>query len=186
MLCKYMCLNGTKSVQYQGGIMWYIVQVAAGQEEAVSEKCRQAFPNESYHRIFVPKYMVLKRYLGQWHEEKKILFPGYFIVDADEGEVIREVLEHTLRRIAKPVCVGNDFVPVYPEEQKFLEALLDAQDTVGVSRGDIVNGEYDIKEGLLQKWAFCIRRVDRHKRLADIELLLHGEHKKRSGSTGSH
>lgn len=155
--------------------MWYIVQTAVGREESVSEKCRNAFPKDSYQRIFVPKYLVLKRYQGVWQEEKRVLFPGYFIVDAEDGEVIREILIGPLSRITAPVCVGDDFVPVYPDEERFLEALLDADDTVGVSRGDIVNGKFDIKEGPLCKRSFCIRRVDRHKRLADIECLLHGE-----------
>lgn len=158
--------------------MWYIVQTAAGREESVSEKCKNAFPRESYRRIFVPKYLVLKRYQGVWQEEKKVLFPGYFIVEAEEGETIRKVLEGALSRIAAPVCVGDDFVPVYPEEERFLEALLDADDTVGVSRGDIVNGVFDIREGPLCRQGFCIRRVDRHKRLADIECRLHGEQRR--------
>lgn len=158
--------------------MWYIVQTIAGREESVSEKCKNAFPRHSYRRIFVPKYMVMKRYQGVWQEEKKILFPGYFIVDADEGETIKDILTGPLSRIASPVCVGDDFVPVYPEEEQFLDSLLDQDDTVGVSRGDIVNGVFDIKEGPLRKRSFCIRRVDRHKRLADIECQLHGERRR--------
>ena len=155
--------------------MWYIVQTAAGREESVSNKCRKAFPGGSYRRIFVPKYMLLKRYQGEWHEEKRVLFPGYFIVETEEGDTIREVLEGPLSRIARPVCVGEDFVPVYPEEERFLEALLDQEDTVGISRGDIVNGTFDIREGPLRSESFRIRRVDRHKRLADIECVLLGQ-----------
>lgn len=158
--------------------MWYIVQVNQGSEMSVSESCRRAFPEHSFNRIFVPQYMVMKRYQGKWHEEKKVLFPGYFIVDTEESENIRAVLEDSLAGIAKPVCVGNEFVPIRPDEEEFIKALLDAGDTVGISRGDIVNGGYDIKEGPLRHRAFCIRKIDRHKRLADIELVIHGQHRR--------
>lgn len=158
--------------------MWYIVQTVAGREELVVEKCRNAFPKESYRCIFVPKYMVLKKYQEVWRQEKKILFPGYFFVDTNQSEAIRDVLEGPLVNLASPVCVGDDFVPVYPEEQEFLEALMDQNHTVGISRGNIINGSFDIKEGPLYQKSFCILRIDRHKRLADIDLLLHGKHRK--------
>ena len=157
--------------------MWYIIQTAVGREESVCEKSKHAFPAGSYRKIFVPKYMVMKKYQGTWHEEKKVLFPGYIIVDSDDGNPIKDILTGPLARIASPVCIGNDFVPVYPEEEQFLDALLDLNDTVGISRGDIVNGEFDIKEGPLRQRSFCIRKVDRHKRIAKIELLLYGQNR---------
>lgn len=158
--------------------MWYIVQVVAGREESVSEKCKYAFPDGSYHHVFVPKYAVLKKYAGIWQQEEKVLFPGYFFVDTDDSETIREILTGPLAKMAVPVCVGDDFVPVYPEEQRFLETLMDQNYTVGISRGNIVDGQFDIKEGPLQQKSFCILRIDRHRRLADIDLLLHGQHRK--------
>lgn len=157
--------------------MWYIIQTAVGREESVCEKCKHAFPAGTYRRIFVPKYMVMKKYQGAWHEERKVLFPGYIIVDSDDGEPIKEILTGSLARIASPVCVGRDFVPVYPEEEQFLDSLLGMNDTVGVSRGDIVDGEFDIKEGPLRQRSFCIRKIDRHRRLANIEFYLYGQNR---------
>lgn len=59
-------------------------------------------------------------------------------------------------------------------EEEFIEILLDVEDTVD----DVVNGAFDIKEEPLRKRSFCIRRVDRYKRLADIESLFLGEPKR--------
>lgn len=155
--------------------MWYIIQTAVGREESVCEKCKHAFPTGSYRRIFVPQYMVMKKYQGVWREERKVLFPGYIIVDSDDGEPLKDILTGALARIASPVCVGSDFVPVYPEEEHFLNGLLNMNDTVAVSRGDIVNGEFDIKEGPLRQHSLCIRKIDRHRRTAKIEFFLYGQ-----------
>lgn len=155
--------------------MWYIIQTAVGREESVCNKCKNAFPEGSYRRIFVPKYIILRKYQGTWYEESRVLFPGYIIADSDDGEIIKDILQGPLSRIASPVCVGDDFVPVYPEEEQFLDALLNMNDTVAMSRGDIVNGEYDIKEGPLRQRSNCIRKIDRHKRIAKIEFLLYGQ-----------
>jgi transcriptional antiterminator NusG len=87
---------------------------------------------------------------------------------------VEEIL-NVLSRIVKPVCVGKDFVPVYAEEQQFLEEMMNAQHEVEMSVGNIINGSFDIYEGPLQKKGSIIRRVDRHKRMGEIEVKLLGE-----------
>lgn len=74
------------------------------------------------------------------------------------------------------MCRGR--FPVYSEKQAFLSSLLDENGTIQMSRGDIIAGNFDIKQGTLQEKEGCIRRIDRHKRIAEIEVSLHGENRR--------
>ncbi len=56
---------------------WYVIQTVKGQEEDIKEAAEQRMPGTSFKIV----YKVLKRrYQGEWHEEKHILFPGYIFV----------------------------------------------------------------------------------------------------------
>ncbi len=158
--------------------MWYVLYTKAGEEEKCADKCRNAFSIQAYCSVFVPRYICMKRYQGEWHEEKKVLFPGYFFVDTECPKDIEAMITSTLSDLVSPVRVGRDFVPIYPEEQKFLDELFDADYTVPMSRGDIVSGRFEIYEGPLMDKPEHICRVDRHKRLAEFTLPIHGEIRK--------
>jgi transcriptional antiterminator NusG len=156
-------------------VVWYVIQVLKGAEErSACNKTREAIPEGMAANIFVPTYICMRRYQGMWHREQKVLFPGYFFIDTEQPEQVEELL-NVLSGIVKPVCVGKDFVPVYAEEQQFLEEMMNAQHEIEMSVGNIINGAFDIYEGPLQKKGSIIRRIDRHKRTGEIEVKLLGE-----------
>ena len=156
--------------------MWYVIQALGNEDiETVCGKCRTAMPEEVVNELFIPKYICLKRYKKEWHEQLLPLFPNYFFVDTEQPEKVEERLK-PLSRIMKPVCVGTDFVPIYPEEQKFLEEMMDEHHVIQKSTGNIIDGQFDIYEGPLrdaEKYSL-IKKVDRHKRLANLEIQLLG------------
>ena len=159
------------------GLMWYVVQALGGEDvEKVCDKCRTAMPEGVAREIFVPKYICLKHFKREWHEKLLPLFPDYFFMDTGQPEEVRERLR-PLSRIMKPVCVGEDFVPIYPEEQKFLEEMMDGRHVIRKSTGNLVDGKFEIYEGPLRdvEKHGMIRKVDRHRRLADLEVRLLGE-----------
>ena len=156
--------------------MWYVVQALGNEDiEKVCSKCRTAMPEGVAGELFVPRYICLKHFKKEWHEKLLPLFPDYFFLDTGQPEEVRERLK-PLSRIMKPVCVGEDFVSIYPEEQKFLEELMDESHIVQKSTGNLVDGRFEIYEGPLQdeeKYGL-IKKVDRHRRLADLEVQLLG------------
>lgn len=158
--------------------MWYVIQTDSGKEENTCRKCGQVFPDGSYDDIFVPGYMRLVKRGGVWSEERKVLFPGYFFVDAKEPDIIEDILRNYLYRIAKPVCVGNDFIPIYEDEQSFLEGLMDADHVIKLSRGDIIDGKTVLSDGPMRDRTERIAYIDRHKRIADVRVYLHGVERK--------
>lgn len=80
-------------------------------------------------------------------------------------------------QIAEPV-EESSVASVYPEEQDFLNSMFDEDSTIQMSRGDIVDGQFQIKQGPLQQKEDRIRKMNRHKRMAEIELSLHGENRR--------
>ena len=156
--------------------MWYVVQALGNEDiEKVCDKCRTAMPEEVVKELFIPKYICLKHFKKEWHEKLLPLFPDYFFLDTEQPEEVQERLK-PLSRIMKPVCVGKDFVPVYPEEQRFLEELMDERHVIQKSTGNLIDGQFEIYEGPLQdeKKYMLIKKVDRHRRLANLEVKLLG------------
>ena len=73
---------------------------------------------------------------------------------------------------AKPVRLGEEYLPISGEEQAFLERLIGDDETVDESIGIIEGDEVVVSEGPLKGLESRIIRVDRHKRLAYIEFTM--------------
>ncbi len=128
-----------------GAVMWYAVQVHAGMEEQIRDRCVQAMAPGTLEQCFVPYYEERKRYLGAWHTDKKILLAAQSgIVLLQEGEI----------RLLKNLGV----------DKKSLE----------MSTGIIVDGNVMITGGPLTGMENCIRKIDRHKRKAWLEIGMFG------------
>lgn len=151
--------------------MWYVIQVPEGEEENVCIQCRRAFDPVHFREVFVPKYVRMKHYQKEWHQECRSLFPGYIIVDTEHPKDIERVLG-VLNRIARPVCVGDEFLPIGKQEQEFIKAMMDEQHVIQMSVGNIVNGQFNIYKGPLQDKGEYLRKIDRHKRTGQIEIRL--------------
>ena len=66
--------------------MWYVIQVNTGDEENVLSMCARIVKEETYNDLFIPRYVCSRRYLGNWHNDALIMFPGYLFVDTDDIE----------------------------------------------------------------------------------------------------
>ena len=157
--------------------MWYVLKVIEGKEENACETCRMTFTDECHADVFVPYYARPYHRDGEWKEIKKALFPGYIFVDTDKAGAER-VREMTVKRIpytAQPVCVGEEFVPIYEDEQRLLESLMDKDHVVTVSNGNIIDDRVVVDEGPLMQYSDKVCWYDRHKRMANIEMNLLGK-----------
>ena len=156
--------------------MWYVLKVAEGKEDTACETCRKAFPAEFHTGVFVPYYARPYHRDGEWKEIMKALFPGYVFVDTDKAgaETVKEIVTKRIPHTAQIVCVGDDFVPIYQEEQDMLENLMDTEHIVAVSNGNIVDDKVVVDEGPLRQYSDKVCWYDRHKRMANIEMTLLG------------
>lgn len=82
-----------------------------------------------------------------------------------------ERIPHTVT----PVCIGGGFYPIRQEEEVFLRQLLDSQACIRFSTGYLVDGQLQVWQGPLKQAQSKVRKIDRHKRLAEIEIQLFEE-----------
>lgn len=156
--------------------MWYVLQVVTSREDALCEKCKRAFLGKEATQIFVPKYVWLKKVKGVRQKEVKPLFSGYLFVESDCPDILEKRLQ--LFQSVKPVCIGGGFYPIREEEEGFLRQFLGEEKLVRFSTGYIVDGELKVIDGALKNFSKKVRRIDRHNRLAEMEISLFGQERR--------
>lgn len=153
--------------------MWYVVQVRSGTEEKIRSQCLKLIDRKILEQCFVPYYEEKKKYQGEWHTEKRILFPGYvFMVSerlADLSKNLYKVLGMT-----KLIGTGEEVVPLTEEEVNLLKRMGAGEKPVELSMGIIENGAVMIIDGPLAGMEGCIHKIDRHKRKAWLQIDMFG------------
>lgn len=156
--------------------MWYVIQVKTGNEEEIRRQCEKVIEKDILERCFIPYCEQMKRYFGEWHKEKKILFPGYvFLVSTNAAE--EKTLYFRLKKVSgltKLIGTGNEVVPLEDEEVRFLEKLGKEDQIVSMSEGIIEHDRVVVTKGPLKGNEGLIRKVDRHKRRAYLEVEMFG------------
>lgn len=105
--------------------------------------------------------------------QKKHLFPGYVFVVTEDIEELHEMLKRVMG-MTRLLGVGEDIVPLTEEEVQFLKRFGGEEQVVEMSEGIIENSETKILSGPLVGMEGTIRKIDRHKRKAWIEIEMFG------------
>lgn len=159
--------------------MWYVMQVQTGNEEMIIKLCEQVINTRKYERIFLPKCVTLKKRRGEWKELIQTLFPGYIFIDTDENritDIIRAC--YAIPEVTKVLRSAENFTPIHELEQTYLREMMDDEDIVRPSVGYQVGEHVEILSGPLRYGHAKICYVDRHKRVAEIEVELFGRYTK--------
>lgn len=155
----------------------YVVQVVGGQERHVADLI-QKICGDSVEDSFVPELEVMKKIHGEWVCKREKLFTGYVFVQTCEPEEVRKVL-WMLPTFARIVCTGNDtLASLSCEETAWLNAYTDAHTHVlEMSEGIIEGDKVMVTSGPLRGREANITKVDRHKRLAWMDVHMFGRTK---------
>lgn len=153
--------------------MWYVMQVRAGTEENICCQCQRIIDPSVLERCFIPYYQQKKRFHGKWHIQEKILFPGYVFLIAKNLEKLMESLRDVIG-LTRLIGTGKEIVPLTEQEINFLLRMGNDQQLVEISTGIIENDKVKILKGLLVGLEGYIRKIDRHKRTARLELNMFG------------
>lgn len=156
--------------------MWYVVRVAIDQEEQMFPKIERVICNICPAEVFVPRYVRMRKFKGEWKTDMPVLFAGYVFVDMEEkdAEAVKRAL-YIFTGLVEPVCIGGGFHPIRESEQFFLESMMDGEHNIGFSVGNILDGNLVVDRGPLMGKAQYVCRIDRHHRRADVKLALWGE-----------
>lgn len=153
--------------------MWYVIQTISGLEEKCMQQCVRYIDKNDYNEIFIPQYIEKRHFKKEWHDEKSVLFPGYLFVDTENTEPIMVGLKK-VRQYTKILRDGDVIAPITQEEQDFLAMMMDEEHVVQYSEGFIVGQEVCITSGPLKQCRGWIKKVDRHKRIAKLEIPIFG------------
>lgn len=149
--------------------MWYVIQTKAGSEEAVKRRAKKMLPYDAWQDCKVLYCIRKKKYLGEWHEERERLLPGYLFLVTEDPQPAAGALSG-MSEFAKLLGYGAEASPVGKEEEKLLTKLAGDKDEIGMSYGVIEDGVLRIKDGVLTGLESSIRKIDRHKRRGYIGL----------------
>ena len=154
--------------------MWYVAQVQSGREASTLDMCRRFVSPSIMKDCFMPETEVLWKIRGEWRLVRRLLFPGYlFFVTDDVDELNKELL-----RVPMPIrLLGNEensFFPLTDRERDWFLSFMDGDHVVRMSEGCINGDQVTITRGPLMGFEGDIRKIDRHKRRAYIDVNLFG------------
>ncbi|MEY8483756.1 antiterminator LoaP [Lachnospiraceae bacterium 48-21] len=153
--------------------MWYVVQVRTGTEESIRIQCEKQMTGEVLERCFIPYYEESKRIRGRWITLEKVLFPGYVFMISEKMESLYDQL-HGVIGLTKMIGTGREIVPLGEEEISFLQGIGGEKQIVEMSEGVIEQSCVRITSGPLVGMEGLIRKIDRHKRKAWLEVPMFG------------
>lgn len=157
--------------------MWYVIQVNTGDEEKILGMCTRVISKDMYNELFIPRYICSRRYMGDWHKEALIMFPGYIFADTDDIAAFSMQLSKVYG-MTRLVGNGECPIPVNEREHKYLAGMMDGDHIIQISTGYLIGDNIEIIEGPLKPFSAIIRKVDRHKRTAEIDVNMYGVYAK--------
>lgn len=97
------------------------------------------------------------------------MFPDYVFLESEDGErLAREFKQY--RSFLMILGEKETLIPIGREEETFLRGLCGRSHHSAMSKGYIRNGRTHVTEGPLKGKERLIRKIDRHKRLARLEM----------------
>ena len=129
--------------------------------------------NSIIERSFVPKFKKKKRFLGEWHIQNEIMFPGYVFLISEQPKKLMANLKQ-VSGMTKLLKTDNEITPLSQEEVSLMLKLGSEKQEVEMSTGIIEGDEVMVFDGSLQGMEGLIKKIDRHKRIAYLEVDMFG------------
>ncbi|MEG1425989.1 MAG: antiterminator LoaP [Raoultibacter sp.] len=152
--------------------MHYVVQVVGGQERPTRALCERILAPNSYQRCYLPLCEKMKKCQGQWRKTQEILFPGYLFFETSEIDALAAELKK-IPRFTKLLGSG-EFQPLSPDDIMMIDHLTGKERVLTVSIGYIIDDVITVIDGPLAGFEGSIKKIDRHKRAALVDLTFCG------------
>lgn len=138
--------------------------------------------NPNLYRPFIPLIEKSFRRAGITTIEKRISFPGYVFIESHTSVAeFNGVTFRLLYSIKEVYAVlrygGKDNIAIAEDERLFLSKLLGDNNCIELPSGVIEDGIARVNTGALTGLEHLIKKVNRHRREATIEVNLLGEPK---------
>lgn len=149
---------------------WYVIQVLGGHEEKVVKSCELLIDKEVLKECFIPYVSRVKKFRGKWNEIEEILFKGYVFLISDDVEKLYNQLKKIPDLTKLLGKYDKDIYPLNDEEVAFLKSFGKEDHLVDMSVGYIEGDTIKVTRGPLRGKEAMIKKIDRHKRIAEIEV----------------
>ena len=157
---------------------WYVLFTLTGKEEELVDRISKTFDLDAA-KPFVPKRENLFKRRGCVYKSVEILFPGYVFVaseikNIDFAITTRKILEQVNRKFRLLGDKNDHYYIVSNRDKELLGELMDNNYCIPSSSGIIENERVIITEGPMRGKESIIKKIERHKRQAVIELSFMG------------
>lgn len=154
--------------------MWCVFYTGDGNEKKTEKFVTGLLPGNFFTRCFSLTRRRLYKRAGHWSTIQEKLLPGYVFIETDYPEAVYQKLEETPKNLlfSDPYHVSV----LDNSEAAFIEQAADRRGTVGIS--DIRIGEdreIQYLSGPLAELASRVKKVNLHKRVAEVGLNIAGE-----------
>jgi len=158
---------------------WYVFFVETGREQKACDFLNRFF-NIEESVAFFPQIELIFRNSKTIRKELKPMFPGYIFTDSVLNET--EFITETYKYIRFSECIykllgteNKTYMKVNEYEKNFLLSLSNESCVVEESKGFIVGDKIIVTSGPLAGRESIIKKIDRHKRRAEIEVTFLGD-----------
>ncbi|MFI3164659.1 MAG: antiterminator LoaP [Bacillota bacterium] len=153
---------------------WFAIYVPTGKEEYAKNYIQKQLDGAE---VFIPKVTVQRKAKGEIQTSTIPLFKGYIFVISSDEEMIGNLLEVSkgtdkiyklLKYSDSEGCVLHD------SDVEILTAFLDKEKVMQSSVGIIIGDEIIIKRGPLVGKESIIKKINRHKMQATVQIEMMG------------
>ncbi len=159
-------------------MFWYVLFVQTGREHKIENFLKEQLDSNLFIP-FVPLQETLFRIAGTVKKELKPLFPGYIFVESEltSQEFIRRTstLLYASHMIVGLLKYSDTEIAMRESERRMLLSLCNDGHCIESSSGIIEGTRIYITDGPLKGRESIVKKVNRHKRLAWIEMEFMGE-----------
>lgn len=157
--------------------MYYVIQVTPGKELETELYIRERVMEELYSSCFHPVRHVKKKFHGIWRDKHEKLLPGYVFINSENAEELYTSLKN-IPVMTKILGWHLEYItPLTEQDAAWLESLASkGQDgriagEVGISKIEVgENDEITVLSGPLQNMAGMVRKINLHRRIAEVEV----------------
>lgn len=156
----------------------YVIQVTSGKEESVRKLVLRLLA-PAVEDCYTPAYESMRRVRGEWKLVRGMLFPGYIFVQTSRPAAVAQGLKTVPAFTRLLGASDTSILALTSDEVAWLNAFTNAEThVVEMSEGVIEGDRVLVTKGPLRGHEGEIVFIDRHKRIAQLEVHMFGRRKR--------
>lgn len=158
---------------------WFVFFVQTGSEQTACDFLNKLF-NKEDSNAFIPQVELIFKNSRLIRKELRPMFPGYVFADSTLNERTFITQAYRFTRFSKCIfqLLGTkniEFMKLTEDEKNYLLGFCEGGYVTEESKGFIIGDKIFVTSGPLKGRESIIKKVDRHKRRAEIEMSFLGD-----------